>query len=449
MTNREAYVHMHLDGDFVVAGRLRYYQDGRFSQYLFEYSNRYLERQDAIAVDPVALPLQREHTFEGALGGALFNGIRDACPDDWGRHILDIAAEGSGSHLSDFDYMLYAGPDRIGALGFSSSPSVAPFSEVPQWAVNLPGADLDLQGMLHATDAVEQAEQLAPQYRRFFVRGSSIGGARPKASFESDGKFWIAKFSKEREAWPTCRVEHANMQMAKQCGINVPERKVIKVLGNRDILLVERFDRQRKNGTVHRIPFLSAMTMIGATAPESQASYTDIVTAMRRDFYYAAAARNDVRELFSRMVFNVLCNNSDDHLRNHGFLHQIDQDGKSGWMLSPAYDIVPQPVMDDSPRALHLGIGPGGRLATVNNLVSSSNYFGISTDEASSIVAEIKGIIALNWEENLLKAGVPQSNLEALRDCYKLALLPDENLSNPRSQIPDRGVSVEKITKKM
>ena len=103
MTTRVAYVHMHLGGSFVVAGRLRYIQDGRFSQCFFEYSNRYLERPDAVAVDPVALPLQREHTYEGPLGGALFNGLRDACPDDWGRHVLDIAAEAAGSRLGELD----------------------------------------------------------------------------------------------------------------------------------------------------------------------------------------------------------------------------------------------------------------------------------------------------------------------------------------------------------
>ena len=428
MPTRVAYVHMHLGGRFVVAGRMRYFQDGRFSQCLFEYSNRYLERQDAVAVDPVALPLQREHTYQGPLGGALFNGIRDACPDDWGRHILDIAAESSGAHLGEFDYMLYAGPDRIGALGFSSAPDAPPFSDRQPWAQNLPGAELDLQAMLEATDSVEQADELNPQYRRFFVRGSSIGGARPKASFEQDGKFWIAKFSKEREAWTTCRIEHANMLLARQCGINVPETKRITVLGNRDILLVERFDRSLGNSTLHRIPFVSAMTLIGASGPEAHASYADIVTAMRRDFYSAASTREDIRELYRRMIFNILCNNSDDHLRNHGFLHQADANGRSGWRLSPAYDVVPQPVMDDAPRALHLSVGPEGRLAAIGNGLAAARHFGIALDEAQMLVDEIKGTIRQNWEPLLLSTGVPQRNLADLRNCYALALLPDSTV---------------------
>ena len=396
MTTRVAYVHMHLEGSFVVAGRLRYVQDGRFSQCFFEYSNRYLERPDAVAVDPVALPLQREHTYEGPLGGALFNGLRDACPDDWGRHVLDIAAESSGSHLGEFDYMLYAGPDRIGALGFSSVPDAVPFTDVPTWAQGLPGAELDLQGMLLATDNVEQADDLNPQYRRFFVRGSSIGGARPKASFEQDGKFWIAKFSKEREAWPTCRIEHANMLLAAKCGINVPETRRITVLGNRDILLVERFDRQIHNGALHRLPFVSA-----------------------------EATRSDIRELYRRMVFNALCNNSDDHLRNHGFLHVADQNGRSGWRLSPAYDVVPQPVMDNAPRTLHLNVGPEGRSTAMSNVLAAARHFGLAPDEAQMIVEEIRGTIRQNWESLLLSAGVPQRNLAEVRNCYALALLPD------------------------
>ena len=422
MTTRVACVHMHLEGRFIVAGRLRYIQDGRFSQCLFEYSNRYLERPDAVAVDPVALPLQREHTYEGPLGGALFNGILDSCPDDWGRHILDIAAEGYGAKLSDFDYMLYAGPDRIGALGFSSAPEVHPFTDVPNWAMNLPGAELDLSGMLMATDDVEQADQLEPQYRRFFVRGSSIGGARPKASFESEGKFWIAKFSKEREAWPTCRIEDANMRLARLCGISVADTKRITVMGNRDILLVERFDRKRSKNSVLRIPFVSAMTLTGAARLESPASYTDIATGMRHDFYAASAIQQDMRELYRRMVYNALCNNSDDHLRNHGFLLLPAPNGRAGWALSPAYDVVPQPAMDDSPRVSHLGIGPEGRRVTVSNLLAAGRHFGIQAAEAQALVDEIKGTIRQNWEETFLAAGVPQRNMQDLRNCFALAL---------------------------
>ena len=167
------------------------------------------------------------------------------------------------------------------------------------------------------------------------------------------------------------------------------------------------------------------MTLIGAAGPEARAAYTDIVTAMRRDFYSAEATRNDIRELYRRMVFNVFCNNSDDHLRNHGFLYPDGQDDQPGWRLSPVYDVVPQPVMDDAPRALHLSVGPDGRRATEGNVLAAARHFGLASGEAQMIVEEVRGTIRQNWETLHLSAGVPQRNLAEVRNCYALALLPD------------------------
>ena len=193
-------------------------------------------------------------------------------------------------------------------------------------------------------------------------------------------------------------------------------------MGNRDILLVERFDRRRSENSVQRIPFVSAMTLTGAARPESPANYADIATGMRRDFYAAAATQQDLRELYRRMVYNAMCNNSDDHLRNHGFLLLSAPNGRSGWSLSPAYDVVPQPVMDDSPRVLHLGIGPEGRRATISNLLAAGRHFGLQPAEAQAHVDEIKGIIRQNWEDVFLAAGVPQRSMQDLQNCFALAL---------------------------
>ncbi|WP_302736629.1 type II toxin-antitoxin system HipA family toxin [uncultured Desulfovibrio sp.] len=423
MRAREAYVHMHLGGEFILAGRLRHYEDGRFSRCLFEYTNRYLDRKDAVPVDPVQLPLRKEHTFEGPEGGTLFGGIRDACPDDWGRHVLDTAAEGSGFTLSEFDYMLYAGPDRVGALGFSLDPGSPAFSDVPKWTANLPGTELDLEGMLEAADTVEAAESLSPSYRRFFVRGSSaLGGARPKASVEMEGQQWIAKFSKEREAWPTCRIEQANLELAGLCGIEVPATRRVTVFGDRDIFLIQRFDRDLKQKHSQRIPFVSAMTLTGRQDLGEPTSYGDIVTAMRRDFYQADTVREDIAQLYRRMAFNVFCNNSDDHARNHGFLFDM---GSRRWRLSPAYDVVPQPVMEDSARMLHLGIGPEGRIASISNLRAAGRAFGLSEDRVSAILEEVRGTIRQNWERVYAGAGVAQRHFNELRNCFDLALNQD------------------------
>lgn len=422
MRNREAYVHMHLEGEFVLAGRLRYHEDGRYSRCFFEYTNRYLERENAVPVDPVQLPLGKEHIFEGPEGGILFGGIRDACPDDWGRHVLDSAAIGTGFALTEFDYMLYAGPDRVGALGFSLAPGAQAFSDAPKWAGDVPGVELDLEAMLKAADAVDAAESLSSGFRRFFVRGSSVGGARPKASVELEGKLWIAKFSKEREAWPTCRIEQANHELAKLCGIEAPNTRRITVFGNRDIFLSQRFDRDVSLGRPKRTPFVSALTMTGRQDPGKPAAYTDILTAMKRDFYRAATVRGDMTQLYRRMAFNAFCNNSDDHLRNHGFLFDA---ASREWHLSPAYDVVPQPVMEDSIRMLHLGIGPEGRKISFNNLRAAGPLFDIPEEHATAILKAMRGTIGQNWERVYTEAGVPQRHFNELRNCFALALSLD------------------------
>lgn len=416
MRKREAFVHMHRSGQFVLAGRITVTEDGRFSTCTFQYAKSYLARPDAVTVDPALLPLQGQHVFEGLPGGELFGGIADACPDSWGRHVLDTAASSMGLNLTDFDYMLYAGPDRIGALGFSEQPNLPPFSYQPAWASSLSGSELNLEELLQAADSVDMAEDLAPRYRRFFMRGSSLGGARPKAAVELDGKAWIAKFGQEREAVPTCRLEHGVMQLARLCGIETPHTRLVSVLGNRDIFLIERFDRHEGE----HIPFVSARTLTGMSEAETLkgASYADIAMAMRKHCR-AACLADDLVALYTRMVFNMCCNNSDDHLRNHGFLYH-DGD-KTGWSLSPAYDIVPQPLMDEGTPLLHLSAGPQGRKATIENAILGCGAFGLSHDEASAIAIKVKDVVAQNWERVLREAGVNAASIARVRECFAVA----------------------------
>jgi len=295
--------------------------------------------------------------------------------------------------------MLYAGRERIGALGFSEKKDQAPFLHIPDWLSNLPGNELHLEEMLLAADKVDAAEKLEPRYRRFFVRGSSLGGAKPKAAFEYEGEAWIAKFGAAREALPTCRLEHATLALASLCGIQTPQTRIVTVFGNRDILLIKRFDRMSE--TFARIPFVSALTLLGRSRAEadSPASYMDIADAMRRHCL-GDGLKDNLTELFSRMVFNICCHNNDDHLRNHGFLHVDAGTGKRGWQLSPAYDVVPQPHSHNHEAAhLHLGVGMYGRKATFDNAVSASTHFGISREEASNIAFKIKEIVSANWEK--------------------------------------------------
>ena len=414
MRIRRACVHMYRGDTFVPAGLVEVVEDGKYSTCRFKYIEEYLERKDAVAVDPASLQLHDgvRRIFDGPQGGDLFGGIEDACPDSWGRHVLDTAAQNAGHALQAYDYMLYAGPERIGGLGFSESATHAPFAHIPDWVRNLPGDELTLEEMLMAADKVDAAENLDPRYRRFFVRGSSLGGAKPKAAFEHEGEAWIAKFGAAMEALPTCRMEHASLVLAGLCGIQTPQAHVVTVFGNRDILLVKRFDR--KDGK--RIPFVSALTLLGRSRSQvdNPASYADIAAAMRRHCR-TSDLKKDLVGLFSRMLFNICCHNNDDHLRNHGFVY--DDAAKSGWKLSPAYDLVPQP-RDYGTAHLHLGVGTYGRQATFENAVTTCAAFGLSRDEASNVACKIREIVSANWENTMQKSGVATSLLPRVRESF-------------------------------
>ena len=418
MRKRIACVHMFLAGAFLPAGLVEVVEDGRFSTCRFRYFDEYLARKDAIAVDPVRLPLHdaAKRVFDGPQGGDLFGGIEDACPDSWGRHVLDTAAENAGHSLQPYDYMLYAGSERIGALGFSEKKAHVPFGHIPDWLHSPPGKELVLEEMLLAADKVDAAEQLEPRYRRFFVRGSSLGGAKPKVAFAYEGAAWIAKFGAAKEALPTCRLEHAAMSLAGLCGIQTPQTRSVTVFGNRDILLVKRFDRDCETGA--RIPFVSALTMLGRSGSEadSPASYVDIADAMRRHCS-GSGLKEDLAELFSRMVFNICCHNNDDHLRNHGFLHA--EGSKRGWVLSPLYDVVPQPHSHETAH-LHLGVGTQGRIATIDNALTASIHFGLSRGDAVRIACKIKELVSANWEKAMQDAGVPTMLLPRVRESFRM-----------------------------
>jgi len=428
MKTRIACVHIFLGNTHVPAGLIEVVEDGQFSTCRFKYFLEYLERRDAVAVDPARLPLHNaaQRVFDGPVGGDLFGGIEDACPDSWGRHVLDTAAEHAGQVLLPFDYMLHAGHERIGALGFSEKMGQMPFQHVPDWLKNLPGHELNLEEMLLAADQVDAAENLEPRYRRFFMRGSSLGGARPKAAVEHDGDAWIAKFGAAREVWPTCRLEHATLALAGLCGIQVPQTHRVTVLGNRDILLVKRFDRISESHT--RIPFVSALTLLGRSGSQadSPASYLDIAGAMRR-YCLTSELKNDLAELFARMVFNICCHNNDDHLRNHGFMH-VSAMGR-GWVLSPVYDVVPQPHQHETSHQ-YLGVGAQGRRASFDNALSASAHFGLSREDAANIILKIKGIVSVNWERLMQEAGVPLHLLPMVRRSFAAAF-ENEKLDSP------------------
>ncbi len=403
------YVYIYLEEGPVPAGLLEPIGTGREATARFAYGRRYLERKDRLAIDPVQLPLHgsdENREYVAPEGFVLFNGIRDAAPDGWGQHLMDRAA--GARALSEFDYLVATGDTRVGALAFGPDLS-GPQRVVPWSEENLDVENLDLADMLEAVRELETAEALTPQHRRFLLRGSSLGGARPKATTEYNGKQWIAKFGRAEDRFPVCRAEYVTMTMAGQVGINVPTVRIEKVLGQ-DIYLIERFDRIPDGKDYRRLPFISGLTITGAHESESvQQSYRRLAEQLR---LFGSDPVKDAKELWRRMVFNILCNNNDDHLRNHGFLW----DGK-GWRLSPGYDILPSPQVSLE-RDLAIGVGRNGRQATLRNALSDVASFGLSREEAITMARAMQQTVKNSWEDLFRSNGFTPAEIDRLRTCF-------------------------------
>ena len=410
MRNRTTFVYIHLADGPVPAGRLDMVEDGRNSHAVFQYGARYLSRPDRIAVDPAALPLPdpaaSPQAFRSAEGFALFNGIRDAAPDGWGRYLMQKAA--GAETLDEFDYLIASGDRRVGSLAFGPDPTGGPKRTVP-WGPDTSGEHLDLAALAQAAEKIQSVDRLDPDLRRFLEAGSSLGGARPKAATDRAGQPWIAKFSAKSDSYPVCRAELGTMRLAAACGLDVPAVDLTTLLGH-DIYLIQRFDRRLAGNQMNRISFASALTMLEAQEMAAyHYSYRDLADVLRR---FGSEPRRDMRELFRRLGFNILVGNDDDHLRNHGFLF----DGR-GWRLSPLYDVVPKPRAGREWRLI-LNAGANGHEPTLANALTGAAAFGLDREEAASMLEELRAAVGQRWQAAMKDAGLAAGDIERLAPCF-------------------------------
>lgn len=402
----ELFVHVVLPGQttFVTAGRFELSSDrlgnprGRFV-----YGRRYLEREDAVALDPLELPLE-SGTFETLRLKGLFGALRDAGPDYWGRRIIERHA-GLAS-MDELDYLLQSPDDRAGALGFGLG--VEP--PAPKREFN---RTMALGRLQELADAVLR-EEIDPegrdelQVRDLLLLGTSMGGARPKAVVEDEGALWIAKFNRADDRWNQARVEHAMLRLAQECGLRVAPSR-IAAAGARDALLVRRFDREHSASGYLRARMLSALTLLRAGdshLDRERWSYLMLVEELRR---LCDDAKADARELFGRMVFNALISNTDDHPRNHAVIAP-----GAAWQLSPAYDLTPAPLVSMERRDLAMKMGDLGRRACAANLLSQCTRFLLAPEEAARIVDEMEATVRARWYQVARREGVSERDCDAI-----------------------------------
>ena len=385
--NKEAYVWIWLPDETepVVAGRL----EADNGNILFNYGKSYLERtrdkKPAIAIYEPELPLKA-----GILplpeGLNMPGCIRDAAPDAWGRRVIinkKLGLKGTSTDTAELDeltYLLESGSDRIGALDFQRSPT----EYVPRAANNV-----SMEELIVSAQRVEKGVPLTPELDQALFHGSSIGGARPKALIEDQGKKYVAKFSSSTDLYSVVKAEFIAMRLAALTDLNVAHVKLTKA-ANKDVLLIERFDRKREAQEWSRKAMVSALTLLSLDDMMARyASYETFAEIIRHRFTDPKAT---LEEVFSRLVFNILCGNTDDHARNHAAFWN----GKT-LTLTPAYDICPQGRTGNEASQAML-ISSNNNLSQLKTCLETSHNFLFSEAEARTIFERLTTSIEQHWD---------------------------------------------------
>lgn len=393
----------------VLLGRLYISQAKRNESYSFEYSEEWLRNSDIHYILDPDLMLYRGRQYT-PLDKNLFGLFSDSCPDRWGRLLMQrreaIIARKEGrkpKKLNESDYLLGVyDAARMGALRFSlkEGGQFESFDDAlatPPW--------ISLRKLESASIAFENDESGLEEkwLKQLLAPGSSLGGARPKATVQDiDGSLWIAKFPSKYDHYNSGAWEMTAHELARICGLNVPDAKLESFSSNGDTFIVKRFDRIGKQ----RVHFSSAMTLLGQIDGTAESSYLDIADFIRMN---GANPKNDLIELWKRIVFNMAITNSDDHLRNHGFILN-----NTGWKLSPLYDVNPVPYGD----ALSLNVSQNDNSIDIDLALETAVYYDISPAEAKAMAQNILLTVRDHWEHIAKENGLGREEITRMRPAF-------------------------------
>ena len=359
----------------VTAGKLVY----KNAKYSFTYGQHYRQLERAISFSPFELPL-KAGTFTPPGISPMHSPLRDASPDAWGRRLIQY--QHPDIIPNEIDYLLLSGSDRVGALDFQSSPD-----------------HYEARGQSHPTldcipqfaDIAEKENDITKTLAPLLLHGTSIGGARPKCFIEYQQATHIAKFSLSTDLYPIIKAESIAMQLAKHIGLDAATTCFHHVL-DRDVLLIKRFDRKQTPSGATRNFMLSALSLLQLDEMEARyASYIDLAHIIRQHF---TSPTKTLKELFQRLVFNILIGNTDDHARNHAAFW----DGKA-LTLTPAYDLCPQlRAGQEATQAMAIN-GNEGNFSTLSNALSVCHHFLLETNTAKNLIQRQIDLLESHWLE--------------------------------------------------
>jgi serine/threonine-protein kinase HipA len=374
ISNRTVYVGLASkpDEEIIPAGILKLTRRGVVESSQFAYGKGFLASPIAFALNPLHLLLKNEPTSipERRIrdGGALPLTLSDALPDSWGRKVLEAE---QGRTLDDIDALLLTNGKRVGAMVFSETLPIA---------ANQPENDLfSLNEMSDAVRRLELSMEIPPAMRRLLNRGGSLGGARPKADFIHHNKRWIAKFPANNDDHDVELLEAAVLELAALCSIEVSPH-ILEKIHRGHALLLRRFDRLGDINDERSIHYLSASALLDVPYNGNGGSYIELAQVIRR---IAADPAHDLDQLYRRMIFNLVIDNTDDHVKNHGMLHVHGNQ----YRLAPAFDVVMQLT---NVHYQELAIMPGNNNAKLSLAIQAAAHFGINESDAKSIIAEVE-----------------------------------------------------------
>jgi len=406
--DKETLVYLDLQGTPRLVGRLWARMRKDRESATFEYDRNWLAHPERFSLEP-ALKLG-PGPFHTPSDKPLFGAIGDSAPDRWGRVLMRRAerrrAERAGQtprSLREIDYLLMVDDEaRQGALRFAEREGGAFLAE--HGPTKIPPL-IELPRLLSAAEHVMSDTDSDEDLRLLLAPGSSLGGARPKASVrDRDGHLAVAKFPNKGDEINAVLWEAVALTLAAKAGIPVPAWR-LETVAEKPVLLLRRFDREQRT----RLPFLSAMSMLDAKDNEAR-SYLEFVDILRQ---HDAAPKEDMHALWRRIVFSVLISNTDDHLRNHGFLWA----GPAGWRLSPAYDLNPVPT-DIKPRVLTTAIDLDDGTASLRLALGVAEYFGLTLKEAQQMAAQVGKAVAA-WRKVAAKLGLTPSEIDRMASAFQ------------------------------
>lgn len=401
-------VHVQIGREDVSAGRLwSHRRRGTTESATFAYDTDYLARPGAYALDPaLSLVAGQQQT---PVGRAMFGAFTDCAPDRWGRRLIARAEHRRAQRerrtergFGEIDYLLGVRDDlRQGALRFYDATTGIYLAHEEAGVPPL----VELPALLSASDRLERDEVSEDELRTLLRGGSSLGGARPKAHvLDERGRIAIAKFpSPTKDEWDVMCWEAVALSLARAAGVHVEDWTLQKIDG-KAVLIVDRFDRA---GDL-RIGYVSAMTMLQADDGD-HGSYLEIAEVIER---HSPNAGEDLRQLWRRVAFSILISNTDDHLRNHGFLRS----STAGWKLSPAFDLNPDP----RPGTKHLctAIDLDDTVASIDTLMGVAEHFRLDGESARQVLGEVAAATS-RWRILAAEAGLSPLAVEQMAPAFE------------------------------